>query len=178
MIRKLKMGTCLILVVLFLCSVCGCEALGNDVPTALEIQEIFDRDREPLLLIKDYLINTGYSELYIYDDCKTVRIGIDQKIQIDDDAVISALQQLRNSGYKSIAKDGNTIAFWVWSRLSDVGCGIAYSIDGKEISVEYLTESAPLSEGGWYYFVDDFNEWRSAGDGLSMSTGDGLREPG
>lgn len=48
----------------------------------------------------------------------------------------------------------------MWNRLSDVACGIAYSIDGKEIDIEYLTESVPLSEENWYYYVADFNEWR------------------
>lgn len=167
--RKLKMLICFVLAALILCGLCGCKVFDNEIPTVSEIQDIFDRDKVALLLIKDYLINSGYSEFYIYDDCKTARIGLNQKIQLEDEAIISALQQLRNSGYKSIDKDGNTIAFWVWSKFNDTGCGIAYSIDGKQISIEYLTESVPLSEDGWYYFVDDFNEWRSR----QHKTGDG-----
>ena len=144
---------------LFSC-ISGCSLLRNDPPTISEIQEVFDRDKEYLLLITDYLINADYSKIFILEDCETANADL-EVILIDDATAVSAFKQLKNRGYTSFSKSGNTIRFGIWTKFNDTGCGIAYSIDGKEISVQYMTESAPLLEDGWYYYVSDFNEWRS-----------------
>lgn len=148
---------------LLLSGTCGCAVLERNPPFVSEVQAIFERDKESLLLVTDYFINAGYTDLYINDDCETALADLD-KIHINDAATISAFKQLRSKGYEFFSKKGNTISFGIWSRFRDVGCGIAYSIDGAEISVEYMAESAPLSEDGWYYYVDDFNEWRAQND--------------
>ena len=158
---NVKRALCVFLCLLLALSTCGCSGLGSEVPTVAEIQEIFVRDRELLLLIKDYFISTDDVELYIDEDCETARAGLNGSVHIDDATVVSALQQLKARGYRFFSKDGNTICFGIWARLQDVGCGIAFSMDGEAISVQYLTEAVPLSEDGWYYYVDDFNEWRT-----------------
>lgn len=160
--KIIKYLLCFALSAILLAGTCGCSAFRNEVPTVPEIQEIFDRDRDLLLLIKDYFINADYAELYIDEDCETARAGLNDSVHIDDVTVVSALQHLKERGYRFFSKRGNTICFGIWARFRDVGCGIAFSMDGEAISVQYLTEAVPLSEDGWYYYVDDFNEWRAA----------------
>lgn len=159
MMKKYVRILCACLVVLLLFCVCGCSA--TEPPTVSEIQGIFDRDRENILLVTDYFVSSGYSNLMVRDDdCKNMFADM-KDVAIEDEAVVTALKALAKNGYQTFSKSGNTIEFCVWSRLSDVGCGMAYSIDGEAIQVDYLTESAPLAEDGWFYFVDDFNEWRA-----------------
>lgn len=154
----MKKMMCFVLLIAGMLCFCSCAA--TKPPTVTEIQEIFDRDRENILIVTDYFVSSGYSNLIVWDnDCKNM--FADRKdVAIEDEAVVTALKALAKNGYQTFSKDGNTVSFCVWSRLADVGCGMAYSIDGEAICVEYLTESAPLSENGWFYYVDDFNEWR------------------
>ena len=64
-------------------------------------------------------------------------------------------------GYKGIGRDGNTIYFVRWTRLMDFGAGIAYSVNGKdEPELDFVTKLEPLSEDGWYFYEEDYNEWR------------------
>ena len=47
--------------------------------------------------------------------------------------------------------------------ILDAGSGMVYSIDGNKPSEEvftFLVELESLSEEGWYFYVDDYNEWR------------------
>ena len=159
MVKKYVRILCACLVALLLFCACGCSA--TEPPTVSEIQGIFDRDRENILLVRDYFAASDYSGIMVWDeDCENM-FADSQDVTIEDEAVVAALKALAKNGYITFSKSGNTIEFCVWSRLADVGCGMAYSMDGKAIQVDYLTESVPLAEDGWFYFVDDFNEWRS-----------------
>lgn len=137
----------------------GCSMLKDRIPPVSEVQNVFYRDKEILQLLKDYFIATGYADLYVYDDCKTALAGL-EKIIIDDQAVVTAFQQLRKKGYEIFDKNENTIKFETWSGIRDVSAGIAYSVDGTPISIEYMTECEQLSEPGWYYYVTDYNKAR------------------
>ena len=58
-----------------------------------------------------------------------------------------------------MGRDRNTIYFQRWSNL-DNGRGVAYSIDGSTPTLQFLTKLEPLSESNWYYYEEDYNEWK------------------
>lgn len=61
-----------------------------------------------------------------------------------------------------IYKDGggNVIIFEIWQDYPQCYSGIYFAIDKtKSTDIDYLTDSSPLSEAGWYYYVVDFIKW-------------------
>ena len=124
-------------------------------------ERYFNRDKEDIMLITQYFVKSGYSNILINDTNGNMSIGY-TCIKINDETVKKAVNNLIDKrGYISIQRTDNTISFAMWCRLSDVSRGIAYSIDKEhEPTLEYLTELEPLEENGWYYYEDDFNEWR------------------
>ena len=83
-----------------------------------------------------------------------------KEIEISDESVIAALKHLRENGYTGINKYRNTIEFRVWEGIRDVSCGIAYLIEDDKIEIQYVTETEPLPEDGWFYYVTDYEEAR------------------
>jgi hypothetical protein len=100
---------------------------------------------------------------YVYTDEIEMFTGLETgRVLINDKDVVGALNVLFKQKYHIIGKSGNGISFLRWSNL-DAGRGIVYSLDGSapdESSLPFLTEIKPLSEEGWYFYVEDFNEWR------------------
>ena len=159
MSEKLLKYLCRFLVVTMLFLTTGCLQFEDKPPSSRDVQKIFERDRETLLFLKDYFISTGYSDLYIYSSCETALAGL-EKIVVDDNRAVESFKQLRRKGYEIFDKNDNTIVFEIWSGIRDVSAGIAYSVDGEPISIEYMTEYTPLSENDWYYYVTDYNKAR------------------
>lgn len=83
-----------------------------------------------------------------------------EEIKIRDESVIAAIKRLREKGYTGINKYENTIEFRLWEGIRDLSCGIAYLIEGDEIAIQYVTETEPLPEDGWFYYVTDYEEAR------------------
>ena len=115
------------------------------------------------------MVYTGYADIYIentdgtmlVDASGTMQNGLIEK-QIDDDMVVAAVSQLlENREYVDINKIGNTIEFQQWSGLLDIGCGIAYTVNGTDApEIQFATKLIPISEDGWFYYIYDYNEWR------------------
>ena len=153
----MKRCICLLLCFSFLLLLGGCSE-----PSYEEVQTAVDQDRLYLLTVIDYLAE-------ICDENESITWHLDDPSHGSPyppsypkySDILSALEHLQNRGYSLISKRRNTVKFILWNRLSDVACGIAYSIDGNEIDIEYLTESVPLLEENWYYYVADFNQWRA-----------------
>ena len=135
--------------------------LGNTLgrPDQSRIERIFYRDKEDLVLIVNYFVETGRSSIHfrradLHPSSQELR-------RITDDKVIEALTRLFNQrNYDVIVKDGNTIHFQVWSSLR-IGVGIAYSINKyDEPILDFLTHIEPLSVSGWYFYEENYIEWR------------------
>lgn len=156
-----KLLALLALMVAILNSFSGCMLdLLNIPPSLSKVESYFERDKEELYLITNYLIKFGTSDLYTYEDCKTALMDL-EKVEISDEKVVAALRRLREKGYTAIDKNGNTIEFRLWEGIRDLSCGIAYLIEGDEIAIQYVTEIEPLPEDEWYYYVTDYEEARS-----------------
>ena len=129
------------------------------------------KNKEPIISVIDYLTDIPYETASIDDD--NIDTGIDlfvygnenssMHLLIDDDAVVDNIYFLfKKCNYENITKNGDAISFLRWSDL-DNGTGIVYSIDGhipNESSFDFLTKLESLSEENWYYYEEDFNEWK------------------
>ncbi len=137
-----------------------------------DIRNDFDANEESLTEVVDYCKSTWIDDFRIrktYADLNNSYLlvyanGEECPLESYEDLnpVKSAIEQLFNKNYGPIDKDGNIILFQRWAN-KDVGKGVVYSIDGSvptEEDIQFLTLIEPLEEAGWYYYEDDFNEWK------------------
>jgi len=123
-------------------------------PDKDKAERYFKRDYKSLETIIYYMENSDRKSIRVHKTMSTYGIK--------DEEVVEAINRLfEKRGYDVISKNGNTIHFLRWTRFRDFGSGIAYSINGiDEPDLQYLTKLEPLSESNWYYYEEDFNEWR------------------
>lgn len=128
-------------------------------PDKDKMEKYFVRDKEDIILITDYFSNSDYS-LIIFNH-PNINANFD-RLKIDDDLVLEAIVRLLNErGYSVIGKEQNTIFFQKWRSGADLSIGIAYSInDNDEPMLPHLTKLESLSESGWYFYEENFGEWR------------------
>ena len=130
-----------------------------------EMNNEFIENREALVLVRDYLAELEFESVLIGSD--HINDGVisirGEHIAIESEDVLGALTYLFDRGFQVIIRRSDIIRFQKWSTL-DHGRGIAYSIDGRipdENGIQHLTEIESLSEEGWYFYIADFNVWRT-----------------
>ena len=119
------------------------------------IETEFSRNYKLMITVVDYLKLAGDADVYINSSFGKGVIsisGTEMKIGIDE--VEDAIHKLQNRGFSVISKEGKTIVFQRWSNL-DNGRGVAYSIDGLEPKLQFLTKVEPLTETNWYYYEEN-----------------------
>ncbi len=114
----------------------------------------FIKNQDSFILIVNYLVNCDEDSIYIPN------IDVKAYTDIDNLQVASAIKVLFSKGYSVISKDGNTIHFQRSTRFRDFGSGVAYSLDGSDPQLPYLIRLETLSEPNWYYYEEDFNEYK------------------
>lgn len=139
----------------------GC-LVDNTPPNVSSVEKQFQNNYNAIQTIIEFIINTGYNNIYIQDSEGTMMADL-KDLPIGDDDVLAAVQTLFKGGYYiNISKIDNTITFLQWRGTKDIGCGIAYSINGVDApEVQFMTKLVSLSEDGWFYYVSDYNTWRS-----------------
>jgi len=146
-----------------------------------KMEEIFIEDYEILTIVVDYFVNSGQTSIHIRTDKYNGFMSVDsmkQNIYVNDINFINAVETLRDKGYSVIERIDNIIIFQRSTRGRHFGNGIAHSIDGVEpnygvnprnplygstempTQIMYLTKLEPLSKSNWYYYEDDYYEWR------------------
>ena len=129
-----------------------------------------NEDWKEISLVTDFLIQTDQTLVVLErgDGIKYSRHEISggEIFPNNDTAEYTAAKHLvLKRKYKAITKHKNYVKFLMWTRFTDVGKGIVYSIDGRKPDVQYLTKLEPLDRPGWYYYESDFNEWKSQNRG-------------
>jgi hypothetical protein len=124
----------------------------------------FRRNKELIVIVRDYLITSNYDSITIHSvkEPETMFVMELGSVPISDSKVIDTVALLFNNGYQSITKKENAIVFLRWTGR-DGGRGVVYSIDGQlpnESALPFLVRIEPLSIEGWYYYEEDFNEWK------------------
>lgn len=123
----------------------------------------FQRHKTNMTLISEYFCYSGYDNIYIHNTTEKGMMSVSGKnVVIESKDIIEAIEKLKKRGVEVISKEGNTVYFQLWSGLDD-GRGVAYSIDGSPPILQFLTRLEPLSELNWYYYEEDYNEWRITG---------------
>ncbi len=119
----------------------------------------FNKNKEAFNKVCNYFTESDYENIYIHSSMKKdIMTANGEDVEIKDKSISSAISDLKLVGCKVIAKNNNTIHFQMWSYL-DGGRGIAFSINGSEPELDYLTCLKKTSEENWYYYEEDFNLW-------------------
>jgi hypothetical protein len=146
--------------------------------TKSQMDRNFARDFELLESIAHYFGSTNYESIYlsISFECGDMSTNEGRK-KIQDSEVLNAINKLKRRGYHVFSMGNNAVIFQRWSNL-DNGRGIVYSLNGVEpnygvdpqhplygsasmpAQIMFLTKLEPLSELNWYYYEEDYNEWR------------------
>ncbi len=156
--RKLISGVFLALMICVLIIVCF-----SIPPSIASVESNFENDYNDIQVVVDFMVNSDYTTISIQGNDGTMRADF-ATVTIDDKRVCEAVERLLGpyGAYDDIYKDNNTVTIDLWRGITDIGCGIAYSINETETpNVAYATELKPLSRAGWYYYVDDYNAWRT-----------------
>lgn len=127
-----------------------------------KMEKDFTKNQELILIVTEYLVNSKYNDIYIPDSMEEGYMFVNTEggdILINNSDVVKAIGELKKRGYSSISKHENTISFVRWAVL-DNGRGVAYSINGNEPVLQFLTKLEPLPASNWYYYEEDFNEWK------------------
>lgn len=172
--QKNKLIIKIIIVLLIVCGIIifmWLRSLFGPYSFQKKIEREFYKNYETILEITSYIENTGFENVniqatdYIYDDGDYgtwyVKNGDVEGVEnIENQYFVEMISEIFNKRkYQVIAKDGNTIHFQLWANL-DAGSGIAYSIDGSEPTLQFLTKSKKMDKENWYYYEENFNEWK------------------
>ena len=126
----------------------------------------FEKNKENMHVLCEYLIENNYKDVYIsfsiFDDKITLN---GEKIEFDKFEKSDVLTELKRDGYKVIVRNDNTIHFQRWSNM-DSGCGIAYVTNGDVPKLQFLTRLKSLPKKNWYYYEENYNEWRKKHDSM------------
>ena len=137
----------------------GCSA----VPDREDVQQIYDQDQHYISVVVEYLGASEYKSMTIRNTSGYVGTE-DGDIKITDRTVLDAIEYLMGKqDYYYIGKYDHTVKFEVWYRTrGQIACGFTCSTnDNKKPYIQYATELTPMDEEGWFYFVDDYNTWRT-----------------
>lgn len=125
-----------------------------------EMKRLFYEDYEDLADVANFLATIEYKNIYISNTTESEMISASgENIVIKDEQIMHSINTLISRGYDVITKDNNTVSFQRWSNL-DAGRGIAFSIDGTQPNFQFLTKLEKIRESNWYYYEEDFNEWK------------------
>jgi hypothetical protein len=132
-------------------------------------EEVFNDNKEYIVMVSEFLsgldfIALDYSGIHIDKSDAEKRImftGIEKRyVNIENDDVWKAIFILFGRGFRSIGRSDNTIYFEKWYRKEEER-GICYTIFGDENpTLQYLTHFEKLSATGWYYYEEDYGEYR------------------
>jgi len=153
------MGACIAVMMSMMLSACNPTPLrGLD-----KAENSFQENKELITLIRDFLIESEYDYITIDNPMNDTRMFINKGyVPIDNDGVIEALALLRQQRYEGVSMTNPCIKFHMLT-YQEIYYGIVYPIDGHtpdESCFSFLTLIEPLTEDGWYYFEENYPEWR------------------
>jgi len=136
-------------------------------PNAARMERELIRYRESIDTIIEYLISSPFDHAVIWrvhtsNDGNVELSAGGHRFTVEDSEVEAAIRHLFRRGFRVIAINEQVVRFQRWSNRN-AARGIAFSADGStpnEAVLGFIIELTPLSEAGWYFFADDFREWR------------------
>ena len=169
------LGIILIVLLAMFAGITACSAIfiailnsHNPMLTHDSAETFLQDNKEQLFIVRDFLESGEFKVSIRRTDVDNEEMFaglIDGErifIPIEDEIVLETIRQLFQNGCHAIGSRENKIFFSLWSTRNH-GRGIVYSIDGRtpdESDFSFLTRIEPLSEEGWFFYVEDYNVWR------------------
>lgn len=123
----------------------------------------FEDDFDELKYVADYLLSLDFHMIVIRNNYSPMTIDYGEKMYIEDETVKETLGVLFKKGYLSISSLDNTICFERWKKRYsyEYRSGFAFSCNETgNIDIQYIINQEELSISNWYYYEEDYNEWR------------------
>lgn len=165
-VKPIKRGiiVCLVIAVVFGITWYVNYAWGR--PNQERMEQELQQSQRHLQTVADYFGTLEYS--YISVDKTNIKDGVmftgavTGVQKIEDVSVCESLQWLLNQRkFLVIGKNQNTVYFQKW-RFMEKDRGIAVSCAKEQVLfVEFLVQSAPLSEEDWYYYEADYEKYKN-----------------
>lgn len=156
----------IISVAILLSALSGCSdiwELGENPPDYDAIKKIYEEHQNDMDMIVAYIQNAEYEWVHFDEPNGTMSADFQKNIPITDPKLASVVKKLLDHGaVQEIYSNKGHVVFCCWSSVKEKSCGIAYSFDHtKTPDVQYATELIAFSEPGWFYYVEDYNEYRT-----------------
>ena len=116
--------------------------------------ELFD-------FVKNYLAHVEYRRIIIVGLMSDMSVSNSGRVSISDADVVNAIVALRARGFRAIFRSESAVVFQRSTRGRHFSNGLAYSIAGNEPELLFLTTLVPLDVNGWFYYEEDFREFRN-----------------
>ena len=141
----------------------GCS---SNPPGKESVEKHFQENYNDIQTVVEFMCNSEYDSIHINTADGTMWADFEDGVVIEEKSVRDAIGRLLGASsirqYYYVYKSGNTIDFLQWKGIAEISSGVAYSINGTDLPyIDYPTVLEPMSEPGWYYYVDDYNTWRS-----------------
>lgn len=123
-------------------------------------------------IIADYLMSNDCDSIHIeaanetmllmHESSNSINATIEKEyVTVSAEEVNRAIKAVMEKGCNKIYKNGDTVDFLMWTEITDFAAGIVYYTREKGTpDIQFLTKLEPLSRKGWYYYEEDYNEWR------------------
>jgi len=137
----------------------ACSGTGSSgIPSA---EKVLEKYSDLIMPITSWLCESEYN--YIVLNRESTKMFADFSYYQIPEEIKPMVEELFHDGicYR-IIKDraDNVIVFKIWREYPQRDSGIYFAINkSKPTDIDYLTDSSPLSEAGWYYYVVDFIKW-------------------
>lgn len=136
-------------------------------------ESLIQNNGDDLQIIADYLMSIDCDAIHIESADETMLLMLrssdsiyatieKEYVSISAEEVNRAIKTVMGKGCNTINKNGDTIEFLMWTKFTDFGAGLVYytGSDGTP-NIQFLTKLEQLPREGWYYYEEDYNDWRS-----------------
>ena len=159
-LKKMVIG---IIIVTLLAVCCSCTEF-NEPYSFGDMENFLNAQKEDVQTITDFLLKLEYDNVQI-SDMNGKFFANHHSFDINEANTQESIKKLFEKGCLFIGKDvkENSVYFRMWHRIrGSVECGLSYAIEKERIpTVQFQTELVSFDDDGWYYYVADYEEWRS-----------------
>lgn len=127
-----------------------------------DVNATFEKDYEDLLEVAEYLIALEDESVWIRNPNKPMSVGYGDKRDIDPE-IKGEIRSLFRRGYMDITKRGSSVVFQRWERpfSAEFRAGFAFNFRGTDwVDVDFRINQQELEKEDWYYYEEDYNEYR------------------
>lgn len=151
-----------LLILFMVLPMAGCVPRSKNIDKA-DVNATFEKDYEDLLEVAEYLISLENESVWITGPNEPMKLGLDGERDIDPE-IKNEIRSIFRRGYIDITKRGSSVVFARWERPFSPAfrSGIAYNFRGTDwVDVDYRIYQQELSVENWYYYEEDYNEYRA-----------------